>query len=59
MSKIQITIKGIAAELVVGNYLPSDKTIFNNWDEFYNYNDVLHVSQLLSEHISERTVTVD
>lgn len=59
MSKIQITIKGIAAELVVGNYLPSDKTIFNYWEEFYNYNDVLHVSQLLSEHISEITVTVD
>lgn len=53
MSYIKITIKGIAAELVLGNYLPSDKTIFSNWEEFFHYNDVMHVSQLIADHISE------
>lgn len=59
MSKIKITIKGVAAELVLGSYLPSDKTIFGNWEEFYNYNNILHVSQLIADHISEITILVD
>jgi len=59
MSKIQITIKGIAAELVIGNYLPSDKTIFTNWEDFYHYNDVLHHSQLIADHISEIEILID
>jgi len=59
MSKIQITIKGVAAELVLGNYLPTDKTIFTNWEEFYHYNDLLHVSQLIADYISEIEITKD
>lgn len=59
MSKVQITIKGVAAELVIGNYLPSDKTIFTNWEEFYHYNDVLHTSQLIADYISEIEIIVD
>ncbi len=53
MSKIKIIIKGIAAELALGSYLPSDKTIYNNWEDFYKYNDVLHSSQLIADYISE------
>lgn len=59
MNKIQITIKGIGAELVLGNYLPADKTIFNNWEEFFHYNDVLHTSQLIADHITEIEIIVD
>lgn len=59
MSKIQITIKGVAAELVLGNYLPVDKTIFNNWEEFYHYNDILHTSQLVADYISEIEISID
>lgn len=57
--KLKITIKGVAAELVLGSYLPSDKTIFNNWEEFYNYNNLLHTTQLIAEHINEITIYVD
>ncbi len=53
MSKIQIQLTGVAAELTLGNYMPKDATIFNNWEDFYHYNDLIHVSQLLVEHISE------
>ncbi len=59
MSKIRITIKGIAAELVLGNYLPSDKTIFENWEEFFHYNSVLHVTQLIADYISEIEILKD
>ncbi len=59
MSKIRITIKGIAAELVLGNYLPSDKTIFENWEEFFHYNNVLHVTQLIADYISEIEIVKD
>ncbi|HLP04424.1 MAG TPA: hypothetical protein VK152_03245 [Paludibacter sp.] len=53
MSRISIQFRGISAELVLGNYMPSDSTIYNNWEDFYHYNDLIHVSQLLSGHISE------
>ncbi|NDP20463.1 MAG: hypothetical protein GZ091_05235 [Paludibacter sp.] len=53
MSKIQIQLTGVAAELTLGNYMPKDATIFNNWEDFYHFNDLIHVSQLLVEHISE------
>lgn len=56
---LKITIKGVAAELVLGSYMPSDKTIFNNWEEFYNYNNVLHATQLIADHINEITITLD
>jgi hypothetical protein len=59
MSKIQIQISGIAAELVLGNYMPTDTTIFNNWEDFYHFNDLIHVSQLLVEHISEIQIKQD
>lgn len=59
MSKIQIQLTGVAAELTLGNYMPKDATIFNNWEDFYHFNDLIHSSQLLVEHISEIKITQD
>jgi hypothetical protein len=59
MSKIQIQFTGIAAELALGNYMPKDSTIFNNWEDFYHFNDLIHNSQLLTEHISEIQIKQD
>ena len=42
MSHITIQLSGIAAELVLGNYMPTDPTIMKNWEEFYHYNDLIH-----------------
>lgn len=58
MSKISLKIKGIAAELALGHYMPTDSTIMNNWQEFYHYNDLIHTSQLLTNHISELVITL-
>jgi hypothetical protein len=52
MSKIQIKLSGVGAELVLGSYMPKDATIFNDWEEFYHFNDLMHVTQLLSEHVA-------
>lgn len=59
MTKIKILLTGVAAELVLGNYMPKDATIFNNWEEFYHFNDLIHESQLLTEHISEIKIQQD
>lgn len=59
MNKIKINIQGVAAELSLGNYAPIDKTIFNNWEDFYKYNDLVHVSQLIADHITEIEVIID
>ena len=59
MSKISIQISGVAAELALGKYMPKDTTIFNNWEEFFHYNDLIHCSQLLTEHISEIQIKQD
>lgn len=59
MSTIQLTMKGVAAELTLGSYMPKDATIFNNWEDFYHFNDLVHVSQLLAEHISEIEIKQD
>lgn len=59
MSRIEIQIAGVAAELVLGNYMPQDNTIFHSWEDFYHYNDILHVSQLLPEHISSINIKID
>lgn len=59
MSKITIELSGVAAELALGNYMPKDATIFNNWEEFYHFNDLIHASQLLTEHISEIRIEQD
>jgi len=59
MSKIHIQLTGIAAELTLGNYMPKDATIFNNWEDFYHFNDLIHCSQLLFEHISKIQITQD
>ncbi|MEI6753997.1 MAG: hypothetical protein WCK78_12640 [Paludibacter sp.] len=56
---IQITLKGVAAELTLGSYMPKDATIFNNWEDFYHFNDLIHASQLLAEHISEIEIRQD
>ncbi len=59
MQKIKIAITGVAAELVLGNYMPTDATIMNEWSEFYHYNDVMHDSQLIMSHLREVTITCD
>lgn len=59
MSKIKIALSGVAAELVLGNYMPSDKTIMNNWEDFYHYGDLIHVSQLMPDYISEIIISND
>ena len=51
MSDITIQFTGVAAELVLGSYMPKDATIFNNWEEFFHYNNLINVSQLLTDHI--------
>lgn len=59
MSRIKIELTGVAAELVLGNYMPKDATIFNNWEEFYHFNNLIHESQLLMEHVSEIQIKQD
>jgi len=59
MSYLTIQLTGVGAELVLGNYKSDDTTIFNDWQEFFNYNDLIHESQLLTEHISEMLITLD
>lgn len=59
MSNITIKLTGVAAELVLGNYMPNDSTIYNDWEEFYQYNDLIHESQLLIEYISELEIKQD
>ena len=59
MSHITIQLSGIAAELVLGNYMPTDPTIMKNWEEFYHYNDLIHTSQLLMQYINNIEVKVD
>jgi hypothetical protein len=59
MSKIKIILEGVSAELVVGTYSISDTTIFNDWTEFYNYNDIFHSSLLLSSYIKTIKVICD
>lgn len=59
MSTISIKLSGVSAELVLGNYMPSDTTIFNNWEDFFHYNDLIHVSQLLTEYVSYIEISVD
>jgi hypothetical protein len=59
MSKITIRFTGVAAELVLGSYMPKDATIFTNWEEFFHYNDLIHVSELLMEHISKVEIKQD
>ena len=59
MSKINIQISGVGAELVLGNYMPKDATIFNDWLEFYHFNDLIHETQLLADYVSEIVINQD
>jgi hypothetical protein len=59
MSTIKIKLSGVAAEITLGSYMPADTTIFNNWEEFYHYNDLVHESQLLADYISEIQISED
>ena len=59
MQKVKISISGVAAELVLGNYMPTDPNIMNNWEEFYHYNDLIHKSLLLADYVSEIKISVD
>lgn len=59
MSKIRIQISGVGVELVLGNYMPKDATIFNDWQEFYHFNDIIHETQMLAEHVSEIMIMQD
>ena len=59
MPTIRIQLTGISVELSLGYYMPKDATIFNNWEDFYHYNDLIHESQLLSDYISEIQISSD
>ena len=59
MSKINIQLTGIGAELVLGRYMPNDNTIFNDWRDFFHYNDLIHEAELISEHVSELLILQD
>jgi hypothetical protein len=59
MSKIKIQISGVGVEMVLGNYMPKDATIFNDWLEFYHFNDIIHETQLLAEYVSEIIISED
>jgi hypothetical protein len=59
MSKITIKLSGVGAELVLGDYMPKDATIYNNWEEFYHFNNLIHESQLMMVHIAEMEITQD
>ncbi|MBN2765787.1 MAG: hypothetical protein JXR27_05385 [Paludibacteraceae bacterium] len=59
MQTIKISISGVAAELVLGNYMPTDPNIMNNWENFYHYNDLIHKSMLLADYVSEIKISVD
>lgn len=59
MSKINIQISGVGAELVLGNYMPKDATIFNDWQEFYHFNDLIHETQLMAGYVSEIVIKQD
>ena len=59
MAKIKIQLKGVAAELALGNYMPTDPTIMKNWEDFYHYNDLIHHSQLLADYIELINIEVD
>ena len=59
MQKVKISISGVAAELVLGNYMPTDPNIMNNWEEFYHYNDLIHKSLLLADYVSEIKISLD
>lgn len=59
MATIKIQIKGVAAELALGNYKASDTTIMNNWEDFYHYNELVHQSLLLADHIKLINIEVD
>ena len=59
MTKINIQLTGIGAELVLGKYMPKDQTIFNDWQDFYRYNDLIHEAELLSEHVAELLIRQD
>lgn len=59
MNKIRIEIDGVAAEIVLGNYMPTDTTIMNNWEDFYRYNDLIHKTLLLKDYISTFRVFIN
>lgn len=59
MSKIKIRITGIGAELALGNYMPRDATIFNDWQEFFHFDDLIHETQLLTEYVAEIEIRQD
>ena len=59
MQNVRIEMKGIAAELVLGNYMPADPAILKNWEDFYHYNDLIHVSHLLAEYLEEINIYVN
>ena len=59
MKRLVIEIKGVAAELVLGNYEPTDLTIMNDWAEFYHYNNVMHDSLLITSHVRDVKINWD
>ena len=39
--------------------MPTDSTIQNNWEDFYHYNDLIHATQLITEHVSNIRIQKD
>jgi hypothetical protein len=59
MGVVKIQLKGVGAELALGEYPKTDTKIFEEWTEFFNYNNLVHNSHLLQDHLSEVIITED
>jgi hypothetical protein len=59
MANIKIQLKGVGVELALGNYPKTDTKIFEEWTEFFNYNNLVHNSHLIVEHLSAVIITED
>lgn len=59
MGVIKIQLKGVGVELALGEYPRTDTKIFEEWTEFFNYNNLVHTSHLMLNHLSEVIITDD
>ncbi len=59
MGVVKIQLKGVGVELALGEYPKIDTKIFEEWTEFFNYNNLVHNSHLLQDHLSEVIITED
>jgi hypothetical protein len=59
MGIVKIQLKGVGVELALGEYPKTDVKIFEEWTEFFNYNNLVHNSHLMLDHLSEVIITED